>query len=140
MTAQYPPLMTKGPAAQPGQAVEALSAVTLATADMPACVSFYEALGFVKRYGGGQEAFTSFHAGASYLNLQFDESWPPPARVWGRAIFWVHDVDAVHARAVDAGLRPHAKPADAPWGERYFHITDPAGHEISLARPLGAGR
>ena len=135
--------MTRGPAAtgpavQSGQNVEQLSAVTLATADMAKCVSFYEALGFVKRYGGGQDAFTSFHAGAGYLNLQLDESWRPPPRVWGRAIFWVDDVDAFHARAVASGLKPHARPADAPWGERYFHITDPAGHEISLARPLSA--
>ncbi|MGH8701888.1 MAG: VOC family protein, partial [Burkholderiales bacterium] len=27
-------------------------------------------------------------------------------------------------------------PADAPWGERYFHISDPDGHELSFARPL----
>jgi uncharacterized glyoxalase superfamily protein PhnB len=29
-------------------------------------------------------------------------------------------------------------PADAPWGERYFHVQDPAGHEVSIARPLAA--
>ncbi|MHC4164482.1 MAG: VOC family protein, partial [Planctomycetota bacterium] len=29
-----------------------------------------------------------------------------------------------------------AAPADAEWGERYFHITDPDGHELSFARPL----
>jgi uncharacterized glyoxalase superfamily protein PhnB len=28
-------------------------------------------------------------------------------------------------------------PSDAPWGERYFHVTDPDGHELSFARPLG---
>ena len=144
--------MAPGPAhpnepepAHPNETVEVLSAVTLATADMPASVKFYESLGFVRRYGGAsgrergggaQEAFTSFHAGAGYLNLQLDSSWQAPARVWGRAIFWVRDVDAVHSRAVAAGLHPHAEPADAPWGERYFHITDPSGHEISLARPL----
>jgi uncharacterized glyoxalase superfamily protein PhnB len=27
-------------------------------------------------------------------------------------------------------------PADAIWGERYFHITDPDGHEISFAMLL----
>jgi len=27
-------------------------------------------------------------------------------------------------------------PADAPWGERYFHILDPDGHELSFARRL----
>ncbi|MEC7657646.1 MAG: VOC family protein, partial [Pseudomonadota bacterium] len=27
---------------------------------------------------------------------------------------------------------------DASWGERYFHITDPDGHELSFAHPLDA--
>ena len=27
-------------------------------------------------------------------------------------------------------------PRDAEWGERYFHLTDPDGHELSFARPL----
>jgi len=31
-----------------------------------------------------------------------------------------------------------ASPDDAPWGERYFHIRDPDGHELSFARPLPA--
>ena len=62
----------------------------------------------------------------------------PRDGIWGRAIFWVDDVDALHARAVAAGLTPAMAPADAPWGERYFHILDPDGHELSFARPLPA--
>jgi len=27
-------------------------------------------------------------------------------------------------------------PQDASWGERYFHMLDPDGHELSFARPL----
>ena len=37
---------------------------------------------------------------------------------------------------VEAGYAPDGEPADAPWRERYYHITDPDGHEISFARPL----
>ena len=33
------------------------------------------------------------------------------------------------------GCRP-AVPRDAEWGERFFHLTDPDGHELSFARPL----
>ena len=51
-------------------------------------------------------------------------------------IFHVSDVDAFYARAVAAGLEPDTRPADAPWGKRYFHLTDPDGHELSFARPL----
>jgi uncharacterized glyoxalase superfamily protein PhnB len=116
--------------------IRSLSAVTLATHDMARAVAFYRALGFVLRYGGGDAAFSSFEAGASYLNLiaaESDQYWS----WWGRVIFNVDDVDAMYRRALQAGLAPHAAPADAPWGERYFHLTDPDGHEISLAKPLG---
>ena len=27
-------------------------------------------------------------------------------------------------------------PRDAEWGERFFHLIDPDGHELSFARPL----
>src|SRR6516225_2361846 len=102
---------------------------------MVRAVRFYVALGFTIRYGGEQASFTSFHAGSSYLNLiarpgEQQRPW------WGRVIFHVSDVDAFHARAVAAGLTPSTAPADAPWGERFFHLTDPDGHELSIARPL----
>jgi catechol 2,3-dioxygenase-like lactoylglutathione lyase family enzyme len=110
--------------------------VTLACTDMAASVAFYEALGFHRLYGGRDAEFTSYRVGSSYLNLQLDPAWSPGPVVWGRAIFHVHDVDALHARAVGAGLTPQMRPVDAPWGERYFHLRDPDGHELSFARPL----
>ncbi len=117
--------------------IESLSAVTLATADMAGSVGFYDALGFELAYGGADADFTSFRVGpSSYLNLQLDPQWVAPSRVWGRFIVWVDDVDAAHARAVAAGYQPAMAPSDAPWGERYFHVSDPAGHELSIARPL----
>jgi catechol 2,3-dioxygenase-like lactoylglutathione lyase family enzyme len=114
--------------------IESLSAITLATGDMARAVSFYEALGFPIRFGGPQEAFTSFAFGDSYLNLIADTR--APVNWWGRVIIYVSDVDALHRKALAAGLKPSLEPADAPWGERYFHITDPDGHELSFARPL----
>jgi catechol 2,3-dioxygenase-like lactoylglutathione lyase family enzyme len=119
--------------------IEGISAVTLATHDMARAVRFYRALGFTLRYGGERSSFTSFHAGSGYLNLiaqPAGRSWS----WWGRVIFHVSDVDAFHARALTAGLTPDTAPRDAPWGERFFHLTDPDGHELSFARPLpGAG-
>ena len=115
--------------------LECVSAITLATHDMARAVAFYEALGFVLKFGGRSASFTSFHAGRSYLNLiaaPAEQTWSG----WGRAIFYVDDVDAQHARALAAGLAPAFTPRDAPWGERYFHIRDPDGHELSFARPL----
>lgn len=116
--------------------VESISAVTLVTTDMARSTGFYDDLGFEVRYGGPSAPFTSLRAGNGYLNLQLDPGWRAPAHVWGRVILWVDDVDAVHRRAVAHGYRPSTEPADAPWGERYFHICDPDGHELSFARPL----
>ena len=119
--------------------VEAISAVTLATADMAASVAFYERLGFHLLYGGSNSLFTTFRAGGGYLNLQADKAWMPPEAIWGRVIFHVDDVDAMYELALTAGLTPSAPPADAPWRERFFHIRDPDGHELSFARPLPEG-
>jgi catechol 2,3-dioxygenase-like lactoylglutathione lyase family enzyme len=119
-----------------GPRIESINAVTLATHDMARAVRFYRALGFVLNYGGEQDGFTSFAVGPTYLNLIAQPtsqrwSW------WGRAIFYVSDVDALYRRAVAAGFEPPEPPRDAEWGERYFHLTDPDGHELSFARPTG---
>ena len=115
--------------------IESISAITLATHDMARAVRFYRMLGFEIINGGDDAAFTSFRAGRSYLNLiaqpaERKWSW------WGRVIFFHSDVDALHARVVAAGCRPDTVPRDAEWGERFFHLTDPDGHELSFAWPL----
>jgi catechol 2,3-dioxygenase-like lactoylglutathione lyase family enzyme len=116
--------------------IESISAVTLATHNMSRAVRFYRALGFETTHGGDDDsAFTSFRVGTSYLNLiaeSVDRNWS----WWGRVIFHHPDVDALYAAAVAAGYRPDTTPRDAEWGERFFHITDPDGHELSFAWPL----
>jgi catechol 2,3-dioxygenase-like lactoylglutathione lyase family enzyme len=121
--------------AQSGSMIESISAITLATHDMRRAVRFYVALGFELIYGGEDTGFASFRAGSGYLNLtaqRDDRHWA----WWGRAIFYVTDVDAMHARVVAAGYQPDTAPRDAAWDERYFHVTDPDGHELSFAHPL----
>ena len=103
---------------------------------MAGAVAFYRALGFHPLYGGPEEPFTSFRVGAGYLNLQLDTVGSPRRGAWGRVVFYVDDVDAMYQRALAAGFVPESSPADAPWGERYFHILDRDGHELSFARPL----
>ena len=115
--------------------ITALSAITLATHDMGAAVRFYRLVGFEMLYGGESASFTSFRAGASFLNLiarptEREWSW------WGRAIFYESDIDGLYQRFVAAGIQPSAPPRDAAWGERFFHVTDPDGHEISFAWPV----
>ena len=115
--------------------IESISAVTLATHDMRRAVRFYRTLGFELRYGGEDATFSSFCAGGNFLNLIVQ----PRARCWswwGRLIFYVSDVDALYSRLIAAGCLPDTAPRDAEWGERFFHLTDPDGHELSFARPL----
>jgi uncharacterized glyoxalase superfamily protein PhnB len=86
-------------------------------------------------HGGEESSFTSFRAGTSYLNLI---AQPAERRLswWGQVIFYVADVDPLYDRALAARYRPATVPRDAEWGERFFHIIDPDGHELSFARPL----
>ena len=115
--------------------ITGLSAITLATHDMSRAIRFYRALGFDIIFGAEDAQFTSLRAGDSYLNLiaqPNDRQWS----WWGRVIFYVTDVDALYDNAVARGIQTDTTPRDAEWGERYFHVTDPDGHEISFAKPL----
>jgi catechol 2,3-dioxygenase-like lactoylglutathione lyase family enzyme len=118
-------------------AVKGISAITLATHDMDRAVRFYRALGLVVHHRDEAAGFTSFALGPGYLNLIGAD----PARTWGwwgRVIIHVESVDDFYRDLVERGLRAEAPPADAPWGERFFHIVDPDGHELSFAQPLPA--
>jgi catechol 2,3-dioxygenase-like lactoylglutathione lyase family enzyme len=117
--------------------IKTLSAVTLATTDMVRSVEFYVSLGFTVHYGGAKSTFTTLHSGASCINLVLrnspSEEKNRGGKNWGRMIFFVNDVDTFYRQVVTMGLRPESAPADADWGERYFHLRDPDGHSLSFA-------
>jgi catechol 2,3-dioxygenase-like lactoylglutathione lyase family enzyme len=113
--------------------IQHISAVTLAVQDMARAVAFYEAIGFERLYGGESATFTSYRLGETFLNLILTS--PYISHWWGRVIFRVEKVDALHAAIVAQGLKPEM-PRDGAWGERYFHIKDPDGHELSFAQLL----
>jgi catechol 2,3-dioxygenase-like lactoylglutathione lyase family enzyme len=120
--------------------IESISAVTLAVSDIARSVAFYRRLGFELHAGGERASFTSFRAGSGSLNLALSTDDADLRGGWGRVIFYVSDVDAMYARVIGLGLAPAFPPRDAPWGERYFHLSDPDGHELSFASPLGVAR
>jgi catechol 2,3-dioxygenase-like lactoylglutathione lyase family enzyme len=123
----------------PGQAsaakIESISAVTLATHNMARAAAFYRMLGFEISHGGDDAVFTTFRAGTGFVNLvaqPAEQKWS----WWGRVIFYHSDVDSLYQSVITAGYRPDTPPRDAEWGERFFHLTDPDGHELSFAWPL----
>ena len=115
--------------------IEKISAVTFRVSNMRASVQFYrDVLGMELLYGGEDARFSSLRAkNAEYpiLNLEQGRS----VTGWGRMIFYVADVDAFWEYLRGKGLQPES-PRDASWGERYFHMSDPDGHELSFARPI----
>ncbi len=113
--------------------VKHISAVTFAVRNMQRSVSFYRRLGFQIVSGGEESHFTSLRSGEAFVNLSADPNYE--SCQWGRAIFRVDDAD-VHFEAMRSeGLEPDT-PRNASWGERFFHIKDPDGHELSFAALL----
>ena len=104
--------------------IETISAVTLRVANMAESVRFYgEVLGMELIYGGEDACFSSLRAKeaqSAILNLEQGD---------------VTDVDAFWTHLKEGGFNPEI-PRDASWGERYFHMPDPDGHELSFARPI----
>jgi catechol 2,3-dioxygenase-like lactoylglutathione lyase family enzyme len=119
--------------------VEKISAVTFRVADMAVSAQFY-------RDVLGMELLFEEDAGFCSLRVKDVQSVIPQSVIlnlelggavtrWGRLIFYVADVDAFWAYLCEKGFRPE-RPRDASWGERYFHMPDPDGHELSSAQPL----
>ena len=115
--------------------IEKISPVTLNVAGMTNSVRFYrDVLGMDIIYGGEDGYFSSLRKKdekGPILNLEQGRS----VTGWGRLIFYVADVDAIWAYLQEKEFHPES-PQDASWGERYFHMPDPDGHELSFARPL----
>jgi catechol 2,3-dioxygenase-like lactoylglutathione lyase family enzyme len=115
--------------------IEKISAVTLRVANMMESVRFYrDVLGMELLYGGEDAGFSSLRAKdgkSAILNLEQGGT----VTRWGRVIFHVSNVDALWTHLNERRFHPEV-PQDASWGERYFHMLDPDGHQLSFARPL----
>ena len=110
--------------------IEHISAVTFAVRHMGQSIDFYTALGFEIFRGDTEASFSTLVAGRAIVNLTVDPEYTP--HWWGRTIFRVDDVDTLYDACTAQGLNPEP-PRDAWWGERFFHLTDPDGHELSFA-------
>lgn len=89
----------------------------------------------------------ALNGGVLMLSDSFPEHGGTPAPEPGRpssvaislALELADEVDAIHARAVEAGSADVMSPMDAFWGARFAMFTDPFGHQWMLnaeqARP-----
>jgi hypothetical protein len=60
---------------------------------------------------------------------------------FGRIIFHVENVDGLYSfmkqdECISKSIVFENEPTNAPWGERFFHIREPNGYELSFAQPL----
>jgi catechol 2,3-dioxygenase-like lactoylglutathione lyase family enzyme len=123
--------------------VNRISAVTLFVKDMDRSCKFYSAIpGFTLVCGGKSSSFTTLEikkGSKTYLNLELRKE--ASNKDFGRIIFYTSDVDELYRTLrkdntiSKLGLFEN-KPTNAPWGERFFHIRDPDGYQLSFAMPI----
>jgi hypothetical protein len=115
--------------------------------------------GFRLTYGGEpSDSFTTFEIGKgsneAYLNLELiDDDGSSDfyngstlgkmkeTEDFGRIIFHVENVDELYSymkynEYISKSIVFENEPANAPWGERFFHIREPNGYQLSFAEPL----
>ncbi len=116
---------------------------------------FYSIIpGFKVAYGGSSsDSFTTFEIGEGstykmYLNLEVKRNIDSTIRHhsdtmdFGRIIFYSVDVDELYSRLTnDASISElvsfENEPMNASWGERFFHMRDPDGYQLSFAMRIG---
>jgi catechol 2,3-dioxygenase-like lactoylglutathione lyase family enzyme len=131
-----------------------ISAVTLIVENMEKSCNFYSQIpGFKVVYGGSSEdTFTTFEIGEPitkmYLNLELSiansnhsGSDRKRRRHFGRIIFHTEDVDKLYSyfkgnMNISNLISFENEPTNAAWGERFFHIREPDGYQLSFAEPI----
>jgi len=139
----------------------AISAVTLFIKNMARSCNFYSCIpGFKLVYGGSaNDSFTTYEIGFgqsinnpnTFLNLVLatpigsDSIIDDRRKHFGRIIFHTEDVDKLYFylkknQDLSTAILIEDEPRNAPWGERYFHIREPDGYQLSFAEPSKKGK
>jgi catechol 2,3-dioxygenase-like lactoylglutathione lyase family enzyme len=135
-----------------------ISAITLLVNNMQKSCKFYSKIpGFRLVYGDSFNTFTTYQVGESipnmHLNLELKSSrmvrkdynnkdaQDVDASKFGRIIFHTEDVDELYRylknnETISKMISFENEPKDAPWGERYFHVREPDGYQLSFANPI----
>lgn len=132
--------------------VNRLSAVTLRVKNMDRSCNFYSNIpGFKPIYGGSSnDSFTTYQIGRfkniTLLNLELkklsdNDTDEYNSNNFGRIIFYTDSVDRLYSyfktdKLISKVIQLENEPINAPWNERYFHIRDPDGYQLSFAQPI----
>ena len=129
------------------------------------CTLYSKIPGFSLTYGGkASDRFTTFEIGkgskaTTYLNLELIEKEEEEkdssdfykksnlgrkmkgSEDFGRIIFHSENVDKLFSymkqdEYISKSIVFENEPTNAPWGERFFHIREPNGYQLSFAQPL----
>ena len=106
--------------------------------DVPAAAAWLElAFGFVEHVRiGDHRVQMGFGDGAIVLADATNGRTPPEAESSRSVMVRVPDIDAHHRRALAAGARILADPADQPYGERQYAAVDLAGHRWTFTESI----
>lgn len=127
----------------PGPMEPRISMVTLGVADLDRARAFYEALGW-RASKASQPTIVFFQANGLCLGLYGRQALADdaavenaPAGFSGMTLAYngrsKAEVDAVYARALDAGANPVKPPHAAFWGGYSGYFADPDGHLWEVA-------
>ncbi len=120
-----------------------ISAITLFVKNMETSCKFYSAIpDFRLVCGDASDSFTTYEVGKyskMYLNLELRKE--DSSKDFGRIIFHTSNVDELYAYLKkDDNISKlgsfENEPTNAPWGERFFHMRDPNGYQLSFAMPI----
>jgi catechol 2,3-dioxygenase-like lactoylglutathione lyase family enzyme len=116
----------------------AIGHVSLRVSDVERAAAFYETLGLRPVMKSPGLAICELRGG-THLMLFRARGTPRkgPVRSFD---FMVDDVDAFRARLAAAGLAPADLRDDARGGHRYFEVSDPDGHALTVFSSHTSGR
>jgi catechol 2,3-dioxygenase-like lactoylglutathione lyase family enzyme len=123
-----------------------LNALGIVVSDMARSIAFYRLLGLdVPETPDEGHVDTFLPNGVRFMLdteatvLSFRPDWKrEPGNQLGLALECESpaEVDAVYARATEAGFHGEKDPWDAFWGQRYAQLQDPDGVPVDLYAPL----
>lgn len=120
------------------------TAVSITVKDLQKSVAWYQnvvGFGIERTYEfNGKVGIVAMKAGDVRINLNQDDG----AKGWDRIkglgfsinIWTTEDIDGIANRIKTSGGTLDSEPVDAPWGARFFRLTDPDGYKLAVLKPL----